>query len=99
MPGTASDPSGDGGVRPGLALISNECVNAGGGSYRRSQLTRFVPTLVGIAGGSASQKFGSGGRTASATGALGVLDIWRTIAPEASITSRLIGDDGLDASE
>src|SRR4029077_14058081 len=99
MPGTASGPSGDGGVRPGLALISNECVNAGGGAYRRSQLSRFVQGLFGIARGGASQKFGSGGWAASATGAFGVLDIWRTIAPEASITSRLIGDDGLDASE
>src|ERR1700680_3532058 len=99
MPGAANGPSGDGGVRPGLALISNECVKAGGGSYRRSQLTRLVPTLVGIDRVGAIQKFGSGGWAASATGALGALDRWRTIPPDASITSRVIGDDGLDASE
>ena len=29
-PGSASGPSGDAGVSPGVALISNECVNAGG---------------------------------------------------------------------
>src|SRR3954470_3772394 len=32
VPGGTSEPSGDAGVSPGFALISNECVNAGGAS-------------------------------------------------------------------
>jgi hypothetical protein len=32
VPGIATGPSGDAGVSPGFALISNECVNAFGES-------------------------------------------------------------------
>src|SRR5579872_569075 len=97
-PGKAIGPSGDAGVRPGLALISNECENAGGGSYRKSQLTRLSPTAVGIGAGLASQKLGSGGSAASRTGVTGALERWRTTAPDASRTSSVMSPCGAAAS-
>src|SRR5260370_27000919 len=97
-PGTTSGPSGDGGVRPGLALISNECVKAGGGSYRKSQFVRFVPMLVESASGGAIQKLGSRGRAASGTGGGATLERWRTSRPLASEMSSMTSVVGRLAS-
>src|SRR5206468_5237758 len=65
VPGRTSGPSGDGGVSPGFALISNVCENASGELYRRSQFVRLLPTFLGSGCGTVTQKLGSGGRFAS----------------------------------
>ena len=98
-PGGRSGPSGDGGVSPGFALISNECENAGGSSVRRSQFTRFNPTAVGSGCGAAIQKLGSGGCAASLTGVTATLDMCRTTVPPASTTSSVISPAGFAARE
>ena len=49
VPGGASAPSGEAGVSPGLALISNECDAVGGASCRMSQWPRLRPALAGSA--------------------------------------------------
>ena len=97
-PGGTSGPSGDGGVRPGFALISNECVNAGGSSVRKSQLVPLPPASAGNCNGGAIQKLGSGGRAASFTGSTGPLVMCRTTVPVASSTSSVIAPAGFVAS-
>src|SRR5438876_950312 len=89
-PGSASGPSGAIGVTPGLPLNSNECANAGGGSYRKSQLARFRPTLAGRPRPGASQERSIGGRAVSRTARGGALDMRRTTLPLASRTSIVI---------
>src|SRR5438094_9901053 len=98
-PGSASGPSGAIGVTPGLPLNSNECANAGGGSYRKSQLARFRPTLAGRPRPGASQELSIGGRAVSRTARGGALDMRRTTLPLASSTSIVISDDGFAPSE
>src|SRR6266496_2117858 len=98
-PGGTSGPSGDGGVSPGLALISNAWVNTGGASARRSQFVRLPPASAGSWNGGAIQKFGSGGRAASFTGSTGPLVMCRTTVPAASRTSSVIAPAGFDARD
>src|SRR5439155_1506774 len=98
-PGSASGPSGAIGVTPGLPLNSNECANAGGGSYRRSQLARLRPTFVESTRGGASQKLSIGGRAVSRTAREGALDMCRTTLPLASSTAIVMSDDGFAPSE
>ena len=52
------------------------------------------PACIGSANGGATQKFGCGGRAASATGAIGALERCRTTAPAESSTSSVIVPDG-----
>src|SRR5947208_7610377 len=94
-PGSASGPSGAIGVTPGLPLNSNPCLIAGGGSYRKSQLVRFKPTLVDKPRGGASQRLSIGGRAISRMGRGGTLDVCRTTRPRASNTSIETSDDGV----
>src|SRR2546430_12392396 len=98
-PGGEGGPSGAIGVEPGLPLTWNECAKAGGGSYRRSQLARFRPTLAGRPRGGASQKPSIGGRAVSRTARGGALDMRRTTLPFASSTSIVMSDDGFAPSE
>src|SRR5579883_191145 len=99
VPGATRAPTGDAGVSPGLALISNVCTNAGGGSARRSQFVRFPPASVGSRNGGATQKFGCGGRAASGTGGCGTLDRCRTVRPAESSTSSVTSAVGRALSQ
>src|SRR2546422_3993282 len=89
-PGGTSGPAGDGSVSPGLALISNVRVNAGGSSMRRSQFTRLVPTTMGSGCGVAIQKLGSGGCAASLTGGAAAGGKGRTALPAPFSTAAAI---------
>src|SRR5438552_19149367 len=98
-PGSASGPSGNAGVEPGLPLNAKVCANAGGGSYLRSHVARLSPTFTGSALGGSSQKLSIGGRAASRTDVVGELVRWRTTLPLASRTSTAMWADALTARE
>src|SRR5213594_2567656 len=98
-PGSASGPSGNAGVEPGLPLKAKVCANAGGGSYRRSQTARLSPTFADRALGGVSQKRSIGARAASRTGVGGALVKWRTTLPWGPSTSIAMSADGFAPRE